>query len=216
MNNIGFKINDYFFINALGLLMLKEVYAERKDDLRKDTIIRINLNTHRVLFEQISKKCLFGYFVEDINDTNGLVTAEDLQRFGIPFENKDTIKHIDLIYNGFRFKVYDNSDNNKEYKVFISFDELNNISNLLEDKQGELFSVKVKEVKDLANQISENRIFEVDKDITTPFTTMFVHGFNSDAIYFRDFGKMDKLTYENMLLITLYEVRELIKEYSKQ
>ena len=216
MNNIGFKINDYFFINALGLLMLKEVYAEREDDLREDTIIRIKLSTHRVLFEQISKKCLFGYFVEDINDTNGLVTTEDLQRFGIPFENKDTIKHIDLTSNGFRFKVYDNSDNNNEYKVFISFDELNNISKLLEDKQGELFSVKVKEVKDLANQISENRIFEVDKDITTPFTTMFVHGFNSEAIYHRYFGQMDKLTYGNMLLITLYEVRELIKEYSKQ
>ena len=66
MNNLGYKITDFFFINAVGLLMLKEIYAEREKDLKHDTIIRINLNNHRVLFEQISKKCLVGYFVEDI------------------------------------------------------------------------------------------------------------------------------------------------------
>lgn len=213
MNNLGYKITDFFFINAVGLLMLKEIYAEREKDLKHDTIIRINLNNHRVLFEQISKKCLAGYFVEDIvNDENGLVSVDAISEFGIPFETKDTIKHIDLTTNGFKFKIYDASDNDKEYKINLSFDELNKASSLLESKQGEIFIQKVAEVKELAKSISNGRLFELDDKFKSPFTSIHLVGFNDEAIYFRTFKQTVTLPYNNMLLITLYQFRDYLKD----
>lgn len=213
MNNLGYKITDFFFINAVGLLMLKEIYAEREKDLKHDTIIRINLNNHRVLFEQIAKKCLAGYFVEDIpNDENGLVSVDAVSELWIALETNDTIKHIDLTANGFKFKINDYSNYNNEYKINLSFDELNKASSLLEEKQGEIFNKKVAEVKELAKSISNGRLFELDDKFKTPFTSLHLVGFNDEAIYFRSFKQTVTLPYNNMLLITLYQFRDYLKD----